>query len=316
MKMKRFFKYSLVGIFCMMMAACGGGGNGGSGGGSGTINLTPVAKGAPSTKAEASLPSKGLLAKAFNFVFGEPVNAQSPETVTFDISGGSVTLTSALVVFSEVDFEEVNELEDDDFDVEGPFLVEMVGSTCIPDKITDISVPEGTFEEIRFRFDDLNDPPEELPVNLPSGCLSPPGIFGKSILFVGTVTPTGAPLPQPFTFRTDLDERIEFPFTFSGVTIDSDDVVDFLVAFDLEGIFNSVPGGATAIADAASSFGGLLDEDAPGAPDPVKLVADAIEDAIDDNIDIFNDLNENDEPDAGEDIGDEDSMSGTTGSED
>lgn len=307
-----------VGLILLGTVACGGGGIVGTG----KANIAPVPRSGGSPKPEASLVEKSsLFAKALDLFLVKPfaVEAAAPSTVTVSIDGGGVTITKALIVFSEIDFKHEGEGKEDDFEVTGPFLLRMVGSGTIPDEITGIEVPAGNFDEIRFRIDDLDDKnldgdvgdsTDEAPVNVSLEVVQTSGLVGKSILIQGSVTPTGGSAVN-FTFTTDLDEKVRVPFTAAGLpTISSGQVLDFLVAIDFKKVFNSVnadQAGATSSAqeihDAAVASGGALDPDT-SLPQSARNVAKAIEDAIDDSIDLFNDKDNDDLPDPDEDIGD------------
>ncbi|MFQ5588223.1 MAG: hypothetical protein ACE5F7_05225 [Nitrospiria bacterium] len=230
-------------MLAMIVAACGS-----SGGGSGLSSEGGVASTLKATALKgglvvASNKTTGKIDTMLALLSGkEAVAAVSPgdcadDAKGFSLSDGFVCLNSAYVVFEEIELEQegINEGDDRDDDVEaGPFVFDLLGTANdgVGGSIS-MPVPDGTFNKIEIKIGDLDDngisggggaddgslddSPGSLddnPKNMSVADANSAGLAGKSMVIKGTAHtgPTDT-TGTAFTFKTNLEAKIEMPFT-------------------------------------------------------------------------------------------------------
>lgn len=170
-----------------------------------------------------SISAKATLTKSAN----KTVSAKNAVT--------EVTISDFLVNIEEFELEmDDNEQDDDneqwdddgyydfedDLELEGPFELNLMQGQV---SFLGVDVPNGTFEEIEFKFDESTDATSDL--------------FGKSVLIKGTIDGT------PFIFWHDFDDEIEVDFDepqFDLVVQNGPNSV--VIDFDLSLLFDTVNG--------------------------------------------------------------------------
>jgi hypothetical protein len=154
---------------------------------------------------------------------------------------------------------------EDEIELEGPFELNLLDG-----QITFINtdVPNGTYEELEFEFEDSEDPQSEL--------------FGKSILIQGTIQGT------PFEFWHDFEDELEVDFedTSLDITIKGE-AENLVIDFDLSMLFNHALG--IDLSQAQDGNGDGLIEISPSDPDGNNELAGEIKEGIKQVIDLLED---------------------------
>lgn len=151
----------------------------------------------------------------------------------------------------------------DDLELQGPFELDLMSGQVT---FFSVDVPNGTFEEIEFKFDESTDATSDL--------------FGKSILIKGTVDST------PFIFWHDFDDEIEVDFEdpqFDIVVQNSSNSV--IIDFDLSLLFNGV--NSIDLSQATDDNGDGTIEISPSDNDGNNELAHQIKDKIKTLIDLL-----------------------------
>ncbi|MEK7870931.1 MAG: hypothetical protein AAB244_00945 [Nitrospirota bacterium] len=315
-----FIAVFVLGCLGIVMTSCGGGGSGtvgGGGGGGGTSGITLEATGLKNKQAVASLSKPYALDWMWAFLSGNDANA-AHETCDankrFNLSGGgSVCLDTAYIVFDEIELEQEDDTTGTEDEVEaGPFVVDLLGVTNdgIPGDI-DLTVPDGVFDEIKFKVDDLDDDDDDglktdddgnsddVPENVSIASI-PAGLVKRSLIITGSATGVAGE-HTAFTFTTDIEARIKIPF--SDTVLDGGTIITF---FDLTTAFGNrnfseISATMTALFSSSKCSDAGLDA-------AHKLACDIVK-----NIDLFEDVDNDDVGDDSEDRGDD---RGTGGADD
>lgn len=334
MKMRWYMKTIGLVSLTFAIAACGG-----SGGGSGTAisseggGTTTLKATALNTKTViAAAPKENRLESMFALLsVKEAFATHSPGNCAdgakeFHLSDGglaSVCLTSALVVYEEIELEQegINEGEDQDDDVEvGPFVLDLLGTAGdgIPGSVS-MPVPDGTLNKIELKIGDLDDDDndglsqddddtsDDTPKNISIADANAAGLAGQSLVITGTAH-DGTNPGQNFTFKTNLEAKIEMPFT---VPSGANPVVD---GSTLITVINLAPGfqnrsyaEVTAAGFGDGSFA-VLDTCATPNNTSQTLACDIIK-----NIDLFDDDDNDDNAEVEEHRGDNHNGDGGNG---
>lgn len=156
-----------------------------------------------------------------------------------DADGNSITVETAEIVLSEIEFERADADEacrndddgsegDDDCEEleDGPVLVQLPLDSDQPAVVIESALPEGLWEEAEFEIDALDDDDD-------AALLGETGFpEDVSIRVTGTWTPAGGSA-QSFTYLSDLDEEKEIEFEPPlEVTADAPKNVTFRVDVD------------------------------------------------------------------------------------
>ncbi len=109
---------------------------------------------------------------------------------------------------------------EDEFELEGPFELDLLAGEI---SFLTVDVPNGTFEELEFKFDTNTNSESDL--------------FGKSVLIQGTVNDI------PFVFWHDFEDEVEVDFENPEFDIAiRDNTEGITIEFDLSRIFDVVSG--------------------------------------------------------------------------
>lgn len=196
----------------------------------------------------------------------------------------NVTLTDVLVNIREIEFEIDDDMyddmddddmydddgffdSDDEIELQGPFELNLLANENAIE-VTNISVPNNTYEEIEFEIGKSTNINSEL--------------YNKSILTKGSIGDT------PFVFWHNIDEEVEVDFedTARDIVIDGGNN-SIVINFDLNQIFGAASG-----IDFSSATDGNADgtiEISPTDSDGNNDLADAIRAKIKDVIDLLDD---------------------------
>lgn len=163
-------------------------------------------------------------------------------SVTFDVIGGTLDLTQALINFKNLRIEENSgydgeqqgdhqdgdqndneggtESETPDVTAPGPFSADLsAGLTTIGN----FSVPAGTFKKVDF--------------NLTPNSADP--FFGKTIVMNGNFSPTqGSSIP--FTLKSELLAQLQLQIANGGITVQKDSTVNIDIVIDLPALFSNL----------------------------------------------------------------------------
>jgi len=157
---------------------------------------------------------------------------------------GDINITSAIITIADLTIEENsgennqsegdNENEndddgnlDDDSDTElddiflpGPFVLEVVDGNAF---IGEVDVMPGTFKQVNFKFNVVNDL----------------GLGDYSILITGEYTdPSNTTIP--FTLISNFDKEIQLPLAGGGVTVEANSRVELAVVLEINAWINSL----------------------------------------------------------------------------
>ena len=112
-------------------------------------------------------------------------------------------------------------LDTDEIQFRGPYQIDLLdNSTALSQTIGDITVPDGLYKELRFKFHKDEDLPSDNP------------LFDKSIYIEGTIDEI------PFVFWHDTSENLDVG-RYTGVNV-IDGVANFNVQFDISQFLSSL----------------------------------------------------------------------------
>lgn len=155
--------------------------------------------------------------------------------IQFVGEGSEVTLTEARIVVKAIDFDPLplclNEDEDDDDeDLPGPFVVDLLANSSIPDTDS-FEILSGSFCEMDLDFDQLDE------ADIPDGIASDDSIVGKAFILRGT-------RDDGREFEVSLSQDDKFKLAAAsddGFAIEgSDSEILLFVGFDLDTWFTGV----------------------------------------------------------------------------
>lgn len=161
-------------------------------------------------------------------------------------SVGIIRLSTVRFVLKEFELEQDGDVEIE-FDFEGPYLVDLLAETMIPEPLA-ADLPSGTYTQIKFKIDRIEGDEEES-VGIPLVSTDDP-LFGHSMYLAGTYTPTGSDA-VPFTYTFDIDTEFELTTaddTSVGFSILDTVVNDVMIAFRLGRWFDGIDPAAFAVA--------------------------------------------------------------------
>lgn len=237
MEIKYFTKTMIAGMLTLSIAACGSGGGSGLSSEGGVANTLKATALNNKTVIAAAPKTNHLDTMLALLTVNEVTAAHAPgncaddakEFMLSDSTGlASVCLKSALIVYEEIEFEQegISEGDDQDDDVEtGPYVMDLIGTADdgISGSIS-LSVPDGIFNKIEIKIGDLDDrgaddgslddspsSSDDRPVNTSIANANSAGLAGHSLVITGTAH--DGTNNQDFTFKTNLEAKIEMPFT-------------------------------------------------------------------------------------------------------
>lgn len=114
-----------------------------------------------------------------------------------DAAVSSVTVTSAHVVFHEIEFESPDE-DSLDYELQRPFIQDLM-SIDLPQVIDNIPVPFGTYKEVEIEIDELKAEDGQIYNDNPQ-------LQNLSVLVTGYLD---GDQNQSFVFTSDIDEEVE-----------------------------------------------------------------------------------------------------------
>ena len=248
-------RYFILGalLLAFPLVSCGGGGGSGNGGGNdikmkaSALNNRTVAATAPKFKGMKTMlalfSGKEAVAAA-----GNCVTADAAKEFDLSDAGASVCLERALVVYEEIELEQEGVENGDEIEL-GPFVFDLIGTSGdgIPGGIN-LPVPDGTFNKMKLKIGDLDDrnnddrldssSNDDLPVNVSSADVKTAGLVGQSLLLTGTAHNGIA--SKPFSFKTNLEGRVEIPITLSAGEPLVDDGSSLITYIDLSTGFSKL----------------------------------------------------------------------------
>ncbi len=163
-------------------------------------------------------------------------NNTTTAKVDSKLLANGIDLTEARVVISSIRFRPLafcqageSEVEEDDFDFDGPFVVDLLSNTSIP-TTDNVQLPAGSYCRVELKLDDLDDDV------IPNGIDASDAIVDQAVILRGT-TQGGRPF---HVFIEDNDEfRLENKqngFAIGGNT----NLDQFFIVFDLDLWFANV----------------------------------------------------------------------------
>lgn len=186
----------------------------------------------------------------------------------------NVTLSKFVVNFKEIELErqdvDVDDADfdgfydsDDDVELKGPFLVDLLSGNSI--QLINIKIPNGIYEEIEFEFDKSEDSESDM--------------FGKSMRMTGEINGT------PFVFWHDFEDEIEIDFEDEGrnLVIDNNSQEVF-INFNLNAVVDMVD-----LSTATDNDGDGIITISPNDEDGNRALAKVLKEAIKAQIDLLDD---------------------------
>ncbi len=153
----------------------------------------------------------------------------------------------------------------DEIELDGPFELDLRSGEIT---FINVEVPDGTYEEIEFKFHKGTDPSSEM--------------FEKTALIRGTIDSV------PFEFWYDFWDEIELDFENPQFDISiQNNSESLLIQFDLSTVLNSPIGVDLSQAQDGNNNG--IIEISPDDTDGNNALAQQLRDAIKDNIDLIDD---------------------------
>ncbi len=230
---------------------------------------------------------------------------------------GVITITEARVALKEIEFERPEDEDaeeagvetEDEFEFEGPFVVDLLADTVTPE-LDFATLPAGEYEEIEFKIDKIEGDEVAEDGATPLVDETDP-LFGNSIYIAGLysgLTAEGTVTAVPFTLSYDIDESFELKApgeTAVTFLITEGEINPVIIAFRLNRWFDFSGAGADFSQIALTASGAIvLDNSQEGIRD---LVKENIENSADYGVDADQDgeleADEDDDPDE-EDAGD------------
>ena len=223
-------------------------------------------------------PNAGKLSISANSTFTNLTKSSSNR-----VAAGNVVIEDFKLNISrfelEVDIEDDNYHEDqnehwdddgfydyeDEIELMGPYELDLMSGQI---SILNVDVPNGVYDEMKFKFDVSTDPLSDL--------------FGKSVLIQGTIDGT------PFIFWQDFDDEVEVDFEDPQFDISvSQGAQGIVINFDLGQILDSVNGVDLTLANDGNQDGTI--EISPEDPDGNNNLAEALGHKIKDYINLLDD---------------------------
>ena len=223
-------------------------------------------------------PNAGKLSISANSTFTNLTKSSSNR-----VAAGNVVIEDFKLNISrfelEVDIEDDNYHEDqnehwdddgfydyeDEIELMGPYELDLMSGQI---SILNVDVPNGVYDELKFKFDVSTDPLSDL--------------FGKSVLIQGTIDGT------PFIFWQDFDDEVEVDFEDPQFDISvSQGAQGIVINFDLGQILDSVNGVDLTLANDGNQDGTI--EISPEDPDGNNNLAEALRHKIKEYINLLDD---------------------------
>ena len=223
-------------------------------------------------------PNAGKLSISANSTFTNLTKSSSNR-----VAAGNVVIEDFKLNISrfelEVDIEDDNYHEDqnehwdddgfydyeDEIELMGPYELDLMSGQI---SILNVDVPNGVYDEMKFKFDVSTDPLSDL--------------FGKSVLIQGTIDGT------PFIFWQDFDDEVEVDFEDPQFDISvSQGAQGIVINFDLGQILDSVNGVDLTLANDGNQDGTI--EISPEDPDGNNNLAEALRHKIKEYINLLDD---------------------------
>jgi len=154
---------------------------------------------------------------------------------------------------------------EDEIELMGPFELDLMSGQI---SFSNVTVPNGVYEELEFKFDESTDPTSDL--------------FGKSVLIKGTIDGT------PFIFWHNFEDEVEVDFEDPQFDISiNQNSEGIVINFDLGLILDSVNGVDLSMAEDGNNDGTI--EISPSDPDGNNDLAEAIRHKLKEYINLLDD---------------------------
>lgn len=143
-----------------------------------------------------------------------------------------IEINFAKIVLSEIEFKRSEDCEgesedENEFEIEGPFIVDLIDNTETP-SLSTFDLPNESYCRLEMKMDQLEEDER------PAGVAADDEIVGKSLLIQGRTAED-----VEFVFELDRDEEFRLENLEDGF-LTTDEVRSFLVIFDFSQWFNGV----------------------------------------------------------------------------